>query len=51
MFLEMVMNLDILIADPDRDFLSSFRKLLEISGNTVSTVFDGTQAIISIIDL
>lgn len=44
------MNLDILIADPDRDFLSSFRKLLEISGNTVSTVFDGTQAIISIND-
>ncbi len=42
------MNLNILIADPDRDFLMSFKSLLELSGNAVKTVFDGTQVITGI---
>ena len=37
--------MNILIADPDRDFLMSFKNLLELSDNTVQTVFDGTQVI------
>lgn len=35
----------VLIADSDRDFLTSFKKLLEFSGNEVTTVFDGTQVL------
>lgn len=37
--------MNILIADPDRDFLMSFKNLFELSDNTVQTVFDGTQVI------
>ena len=37
--------MNILIADPDRDFLMSFKNLLELSDHTVQTVFDGTQVI------
>ncbi len=35
----------ILIAEPDRDFLHAFRSLLELDGNRVTTIFDGTQVI------
>lgn len=35
----------ILIADPDRDFLLSYKTLLELSENSVQTAFDGTQVI------
>lgn len=35
--------MNVLIADPDRDFLKSYKTLLELSGDTVQTVFDGTQ--------
>lgn len=35
----------ILIADPDRDFLVSFQRLLELSEIEVTTAFDGTQVI------
>ncbi len=35
----------VLIADEDRDFLSSFRKLCELDNNEAVTVFDGTQAV------
>ena len=38
-----VIYMNVLIADPDRDFLSSYKTLLELSENTVQTVFDGTQ--------
>ncbi len=37
--------MNVLIADPDRDFLMSYKALLELSENTVQTVFDGTQVI------
>lgn len=37
--------MNLLIADPDRDFLLSYKTLLELSENTVQTVFDGTQVI------
>ena len=37
--------MNILIADPDRDFLMSFKNLFELSDHTVQTVFDGTQVI------
>lgn len=37
--------MNILIADPDRDFLKAFQTLLDLSGHTVTTVFDGTQVI------
>ena len=40
-----VIYVNILIADPDRDFLMSFKALLEIAKHTVTTVFDGTQVI------
>ena len=35
----------ILIADPDRDFLSAFSALLRTHDHTVTTVFDGAQVI------
>ncbi len=35
----------ILLADPDRDFLTSYGKILEIDGHEVETAFDGTQVI------
>ena len=35
----------ILLAEPDRDFLHSFKTLLELDGNRVTTIFDGTQVI------
>lgn len=35
----------LLIADADRDFLSTFRQLLTLEGHDVVTVFDGTQVI------
>ena len=37
--------MNVLIADPDRDFLMSYKTLLELLENTVQTVFDGTQVI------
>lgn len=37
--------MNVLIADPDRDFLMSYKTLLEMLENTVQTVFDGTQVI------
>ncbi len=45
-----VRKLRILIADPDRDFLDSFSELLQNDGNTVTTVFDGTQVVSSVSD-
>ena len=41
----MVMKLKVLLADSDRDFLKSFKRLLELSGHEVTAVFDGTQVI------
>ena len=35
--------MQILLADPDRDLLSGYRRLMEKSGNSVQTAFDGTQ--------
>lgn len=35
----------ILIADPDRDFLQSFKKYLECFSYEIDTAFDGTQVI------
>lgn len=35
----------ILLAEADRDFLSTFRQLLSLDGHEVVTVFDGTQVI------
>lgn len=35
----------ILIADPERDFLTSYRKLSEYAGHEVLTAFDGVQAL------
>ncbi len=35
----------ILLADPDRDFLMSFKKLLELDSHDVTAAFDGTQVI------
>lgn len=35
----------VLLASPDRDFLSSFEKLLALSGHGVVTSFDGTQVV------
>ena len=35
----------ILLADPDRDFLLSYEKILEIDGHEVETAFDGTQVL------
>ena len=35
--------MNILLADPDRDFLESYRRVLELAGHTVSTAFDGTM--------
>ncbi|MBQ8135678.1 MAG: response regulator [Clostridia bacterium] len=35
----------VLLADSDRDFLKSFKKLLELDGHEVTAVFDGTQVI------
>lgn len=40
-----VIKLKVLIADPDRDFLTSFKKLMELSSDEVTTVFDGTQVV------
>lgn len=40
-----VMKLKILAGSPERDFLTSFKKLLELSENQVETVFDGTQVV------
>ncbi len=37
--------MNLLIADPDRDFLTAFRRLLEYYSHKVKTVFDGTQVI------
>ena len=42
--------LKILLADPDRDFLASFKKLLELSGHETICVFDGTQVIYRMIE-
>lgn len=42
--------MNILIADSDRDFLMAFKSLLELSDNTVHTVFDGTQVIEKLAD-
>ena len=38
-------KLKILLADSNRDFLTSFKKLLELSGHEVICAFDGTQVI------
>jgi len=35
----------ILLADPDRDFLKSYEKILELDGHEVETAFDGTQVL------
>ena len=35
----------ILLADPDRDFVWSYREILEQSGNEVTTAYDGAQVI------
>ena len=35
----------ILLADPDRDFVWSYREILEQCGNQVTTAFDGAQVI------
>ena len=40
--------MNILIADSDRDFLMTFKKMLEYASHTVTTVFDGTQVITKI---
>ena len=45
-----VTALKILLADPDRDFLASFKKLLELSGHETICVFDGTQVIYRMIE-
>ena len=37
--------MNILLADSDRDFLQSYRKLLSMEGHTVVTAFDGAQAV------
>lgn len=36
----------VLLADPDRDFLVSFKNLMELSGDDIVTAFDGTQVIV-----
>lgn len=35
----------VLFADPDRDLLSAYQKLMETEGYTADTVFDGTQVL------
>ncbi len=35
----------LLLADQDRDFLMTYKKLLEYDGHSVTTVFDGAQAL------
>ncbi len=37
--------MNILLADSNRDLLQSYQKLLEMEGHTVTTAFDGAQAI------
>lgn len=44
------MKLNILIGDPDRDFLMSFKRLFELSGHSIVPVFDGTQVITRLAD-
>ena len=38
----------LLIADPDRDFLASYRKISEARGHEVTAVFDGVTAVVKI---
>ena len=35
----------LLLADPNRDLLSGYKKLLELRGHSVRTAFDGTQVL------
>lgn len=35
----------LLLADPDRDLLSGFCRLMELDGHSVDTAFDGTQVL------
>ncbi|MBQ8134464.1 MAG: hypothetical protein IJ192_08680 [Clostridia bacterium] len=42
--------MNILIGDPDRDFLMSFKRLFELSGHSIVPVFDGTQVIARLAD-
>lgn len=45
-----MIKLNILIGDPDRDFLMSFKRLFELSGHSIVPVFDGTQVIARLAD-
>ena len=35
----------VLLADPDRDMLFAYRRLMELAGHTAETAFDGVQAL------
>ncbi|MBR4211967.1 MAG: hypothetical protein IKR84_06240, partial [Oscillibacter sp.] len=35
----------LLLADSDRDMLSAYRRLLQLSGHTAATAFDGVQVL------
>ena len=37
--------MNILLADPDRDFLGAYSRLLGMNGYEITTVFDGTQIV------
>ena len=37
--------MNVLLADSNRDLLQSYQKLLTMDGHTVTTAFDGTQAV------
>lgn len=41
--------MNILFADPNRDLLNGYGRLLERNGHTVTAVFDGPQAIAKIV--